>query len=52
LLDFVEKIGPYDGLYRSIEFEDNGNVKAGKVWVYKVTGGKLVEEGTTEELTK
>ena len=52
LLDYIEKLGPYDGLYRSIEFEDNGNVKAGKVWVYKVQGGKLVELGTTEELAK
>jgi branched-chain amino acid transport system substrate-binding protein len=52
LLDYVEKLGPYDGLSKKIEFEANGNVKAGSVFVYEVKSGKLIELGTTDDLAK
>jgi branched-chain amino acid transport system substrate-binding protein len=50
LLDYVETLGPYDGVGRTIEFEPNGNIKAGNVYVYEFKGGKIVQLGTTKEL--
>lgn len=50
LLDFVENLGSFDGVSKTIEFEANGNVKAGDVFVYEVKGGKIVELGKTSEL--
>jgi branched-chain amino acid transport system substrate-binding protein len=50
LLDYVENLGTFDGVSKTIEFEANGNIKAGDVFVYEVKGGKLVELGTTTEL--
>ena len=35
LLDYVETLSPYDGLSKKIEFEANGNVKGGSVFVYR-----------------
>jgi branched-chain amino acid transport system substrate-binding protein len=52
LLDYVENLSPYDGLSKKIEFEANGNVKGGDVFVYEVKSGKLVELGTTTDLAK
>jgi branched-chain amino acid transport system substrate-binding protein len=52
LLDYVENLGTFDGVSKTIEFEDNGNIKAGDVFVYEVQGGKLVELGATSELAK
>ncbi|HZN15476.1 MAG TPA: branched-chain amino acid ABC transporter substrate-binding protein [Acidimicrobiales bacterium] len=52
LLDYVETLSPYDGLSKKIEFEANGNVKGGSVFVYLVKSGKLVELGTTTDLAK
>ena len=37
---------------KTIQFETNGNVKAGDVFVYEVKGGKLTELGKTSELAK
>jgi branched-chain amino acid transport system substrate-binding protein len=50
LLDYIENIGSYDGVSKTIEFEANGNVKAGDVFVYEVKGGKITELGKTSEL--
>ncbi len=50
LLQFVETIGAYEGAGKTIEFEDNGNIKAGDVFVYEFQGGKPTELGTTQEL--
>jgi branched-chain amino acid transport system substrate-binding protein len=52
LLDYVESLSPYSGLSKRIEFEANGNVKGGSVFVYQVKSGKLVELGTTTDLAK
>ena len=50
LLEYVESLGAYEGISKSIEFEDNGNIKAGDVYVYEFKGGKIEELGTVEEL--
>ena len=52
LLQHIEALPPYQGVFKTIEFESNGNVKtAGSgVFVYEVKEGKLVELGTTDEL--
>ncbi len=50
LLDYVETLGSYDGVSKTIQFEDNGNIKAGDVFVYEVKGGKITELGKTSEL--
>lgn len=52
LLAFVESLEPFDGLSKRIEFEENGNVKGGDVFVYEVKSGKLTELGSTTELAK
>ena len=52
LLSYVENLTSFDGVSKTIEFEANGNVKAGDVFVYEVKGGKLTELGRTSELTK
>ncbi len=50
LLDHVENLGVYEGAGKSIEFEANGNIKAGDVFVYEFQAGKPTVLGTTEEL--
>jgi len=50
LLDYVENLGSYDGVSKTIEFEANGNVKASDVFVYEVKDGKITELGKTSEL--
>ena len=52
LLDYVNKLGKYTGVSKDIEFETNGNLKTGSVYVYEVKSGKLSVLGTTEELSK
>src|SRR5687767_13053132 len=52
LLSYVENLGSFEGVSKTIEFEANGNVKAGDVFVYEVKGGKLTELGRTSELAK
>ena len=52
LLEHVEGLTSYEGIGKTIEFEDNGNVKGGDVFVYEVKAGKITELGTTEELAK
>jgi ABC-type branched-subunit amino acid transport system substrate-binding protein len=52
LLDYVESLDSFDGVSKTIQFEDNGNVKAGDVFVYEVKGGKITELGKTSELAK
>jgi branched-chain amino acid transport system substrate-binding protein len=51
LLDYIEGLSSYDGVSKTIQFEDNGNVKAGDVFVYEVKGGKITELGKTSELS-
>jgi branched-chain amino acid transport system substrate-binding protein len=51
LLDYVENLGSFDGVSKTIEFEPNGNVKAGDVFVYEVKAGKITELGKTSELS-
>ena len=50
LLAYVEGLDSFDGISKTIEFEENGNVKAGDVFVYEVKGGKITELGKTSEL--
>jgi branched-chain amino acid transport system substrate-binding protein len=50
LLEYVETLDSFDGVSKTIEFEENGNVKAGDVFVYEVKGGKITELGKTSEL--
>jgi branched-chain amino acid transport system substrate-binding protein len=50
LLDYVENLGTYEGAGKPIEFEANGNIKAGDVFVYEFRDGKPTELGTTENL--
>ena len=45
-----EEFTSYTGVSKTIEFEENGNVKAGDVFVYEVKGGKITELGKTSEL--
>ena len=52
LLSYVETLSPYDGLSKKIEFQRNGNVKGGDVFVYQVKAGKLTELGTVTKLAK
>jgi branched-chain amino acid transport system substrate-binding protein len=52
LLTYVESLPSFDGVSKTIEFEANGNVKAGDVFVYEVKSGKLTEVGRTSELAK
>ena len=50
ILDHLETFTSYTGISKTIEFEENGNVKAGDVFVYEVKGGKILELGKTSEL--
>jgi len=50
LLNYVETLTSYTGISKTIQFEDNGNVKAGDVFVYEVKSGKITELGTTTQL--
>ena len=50
LLEYVEGIDSYEGISKSISFEENGNVKATDVFVFEVKGGKIVLLGKTSEL--
>jgi branched-chain amino acid transport system substrate-binding protein len=50
LLEYVETLDSFDGVSKTIEFEENGNVKAGDVFVYEVKAGKITELGKTSEL--
>ena len=52
LLEFVETLDSYEGIGKTIEFEENGNIKATGVFFFEVKGGKLTLLGTTEELVK
>jgi branched-chain amino acid transport system substrate-binding protein len=52
LLAYVEGLTSYEGIGKTIQFEDNGNVKGGDVFVYEVKAGKITELGSTKELAK
>lgn len=52
MLAFLEEdFDSYEGLSKTIEFEENGNVAAGEVLVYEVKEGKLELLGAVSELT-
>ena len=38
--NYVETLGTYEGAGKTIEFEANGNIKAGDVFVYEFQGGQ------------
>jgi branched-chain amino acid transport system substrate-binding protein len=50
LLDYVENLGTYEGAGKPIEFEANGNIKTGDVFVYEFKDGRPTELGTTDDL--
>lgn len=53
LVDYLEsKFTSYKGISKTIEFEANGNVKSGDVFVYQVKNGKITELGSTVTLAK
>ena len=52
VLDYVNGLGSYAGISKTIQFETNGNVKSGDVFVYEVKGGKLSLLGSAVDLTK
>ncbi|MEA2717932.1 MAG: branched-chain amino acid transport system substrate-binding protein [Actinomycetota bacterium] len=52
LLDYVENLGPYEGAGKTIEFESNGNIKAGDVFVYEFKEGKPTVLGTIADLLR
>jgi branched-chain amino acid transport system substrate-binding protein len=52
LLEYIEGLTSYEGIGKTIEFEDNGNVKGGDVFVYEVKAGKITELGSTKDLAK
>ncbi len=41
LLTYVEGLGPYQGVSKPIEFEQNGNLKAKTFYVFQVKSGKI-----------
>ena len=51
MLDYVNnQVHAYPGLSKTIDFEANGNVKAGDVFVFEVKGGKITLKGTAASL--
>ena len=50
LLSYVENLAPYEGAGKTIEFEANGNIKAGDVFVYEYKAGKPTVVGTIQDL--
>ena len=50
LLNYVENLGTFQGAGKTIEFEANGNIKTGDVFVYEFQAGKPTELGTTDSL--
>lgn len=43
MLSFVENdLGSYDGISKTIEFQDNGNIKTPTLFVFEVKSGKIV----------
>jgi branched-chain amino acid transport system substrate-binding protein len=50
LLNYVETLGTYEGAGKTIEFQDNGNIKAGDVFVYEFRSGKPTVLGTVQQL--
>jgi branched-chain amino acid transport system substrate-binding protein len=54
LADYVNTLqsSSYAGISKTIQFEANGNVKSGDVFVYEVKSGKLSLLGSAVDLTK
>jgi branched-chain amino acid transport system substrate-binding protein len=50
LLDYVENLTSYDGISKTIVFEDNGNVKGTDVFFFEVKEGKIELLGSTADL--
>jgi len=45
LLEFVNNLGKYEGVSKTIEFLPNGNIKTPNLFVFEVKGGKLLPKG-------
>lgn len=50
LLEYVEGLTSYDGISKTIEFQDNGNLKATTVYFFEVKNGKFTSLANTDEL--
>jgi branched-chain amino acid transport system substrate-binding protein len=50
LLDYVEGITQFEGISKTISFEDNGNVKGTDVFFFEVKNGKIELLGSTATL--
>jgi branched-chain amino acid transport system substrate-binding protein len=50
LLDYVEGITQFDGISKTISFEENGNVKGTDVFFFEVKSGKIELLGSTATL--
>jgi branched-chain amino acid transport system substrate-binding protein len=50
LLDYVENLTSYDGISKTIAFEENGNVKGTDVFFFEVRDGKIELLGSTADL--
>jgi branched-chain amino acid transport system substrate-binding protein len=50
LLNYVETLGAYEGAGKTIEFQDNGNIKTGDVFVYEFRNGRPTVLGTVQQL--
>jgi branched-chain amino acid transport system substrate-binding protein len=47
MVEYVENnIGTYEGVSKTIEFEDNGNIKTPTLFVFEVKGGKITAKET------
>jgi branched-chain amino acid transport system substrate-binding protein len=42
MLSFVNSLGKYEGISKTIEFETNGNIKAPTLYVFSVKDGKII----------
>lgn len=50
LLEYVEGLPAYDGISKTIEFQENGNLKAATVYFFEVKSGKFTPLANTDEL--
>lgn len=50
LLEYVEGLSSYEGISKTVEFQDNGNLKATTVYFFEVKSGKFTPLANTDEL--
>lgn len=51
LLSYVEGLDSYEGISKTIEFQENGNLKATTVYFFEVKNGKFTSLANTDELS-